>query len=88
MRNVFVQLTVPLLMEFSDDMTDEDIEFFLNESSHCSSNELESAAVSVSSEHGTGCGCLVTEFKVLSEPTSAIDIRALSRWRPHSDSTD
>ena len=60
MRNVKAIITLP--MEFPEEWTDEQIWFYLNESSWCASNFLD-LAEKFDEEHG--CICNICEFEVM-----------------------
>lgn len=53
-----VRLSIDLPMEFPAWWTDDDIEFYLNESSYCLSNVLDAAR---RYEKGDGCICFISE---------------------------
>lgn len=50
------------LDEVSKDWTADDVEFFLNESSHCAQNELADLLERVNKD---GCPCLILNFEVI-----------------------
>lgn len=61
-QNRTIQLTITLPMDFPSDWTDDDIEFYLNESSYCLSNVLD-IVHKYEEEHG--CICAISEAHLI-----------------------
>lgn len=59
-----VRMTVYLKVEVPDDWDDDAIEFFLNESSHCSNNEVRQLADECDRLGNERCFCSRTSFVV------------------------
>jgi hypothetical protein len=61
-----VKVETMVLLDFPEDWNNSDIEFYLNDSSSCSSNVLSALA---DSDDELECGCSVTTMTVVSDPT-------------------
>jgi hypothetical protein len=71
-KTVVVEMKVEMVIEVQADDTHDDIEFLLNESSHCANNEIEKLYREVTEQQGEytrPCGCARTEFSYLREAT-------------------
>lgn len=72
---VKVEMQIEMLVSVPSTYTDEDIEFFLNESSHCSMNEIEQFWKECNNTSEGCCNsCARTNFKVLDMEPSKREI--------------
>ncbi len=67
MKKIFIcRLSFTIPLEFPDDWTDEQVEFFLTESSSCATNRLREIQEYIDKTND-GCACSIIEVEILHE---------------------
>lgn len=67
-KTVLVKMTTHILMEVPEWNDQAHIEFWLNEGTHCASNEFKALAEAV--KDGETCGCFCTKFEYQRDATN------------------
>lgn len=73
-KPVLIELSVKMLVEVADDWQQDNVEFWLNESSHCLDNEILQIADTIERRPGLCTTCYRAKAKVLNMEPSKIDI--------------